>query len=162
MLSINVHYCTIFDINVTPNRPDCLSHLGIAREISIMSGKNIDYPEDSVQESDIQIEGLVNITIKNKKACPRYSARVVNNVRVGSSPDWLKRYLENVGLRSVNNVVDITNYVLMETGQPLHAFDYDLISKKQIVVRNAYTGEEFTTLDDITHTLTKDDLLITQ
>ena len=148
------------EVNITPNRPDCLSHIGVAREISVIVGENYTMPDDSVVEGDEATEALISVEIKDVEACPRYTARVVQDVQIGSSPAWLRERLESVDIRSINNVVDITNYVLMETGQPLHAFDYDLVQGRKIIVRKARDGESFTTLDDVERKLNGDDLLI--
>ena len=150
----------VFEVNITPNRPDCLSHLGIAREVAAIYRNKINFPEDHVDESDSIADKLIDIDIMDIKACPRYSARVVRNVKIGPSPEWLRELIESIGLRSINNVVDVTNYVLYETGQPLHAFDYKLISDRKIVVRKAKEKELFTTLDSIERKLNSNDLLI--
>ncbi len=150
----------ILDINVTPNRPDCLSIIGIAREIACIFNKELSIPEDSVKESDIPIESFISIRVDDPDGCPRYSARVIRDVKIKQSPFWLRNRLESVGIRSINNVVDVTNYILMETGHPLHAFDYDLIQGQLIVVRKAEDQERFKTLDGKEHTLSKEDLLI--
>jgi len=151
---------TMFVINVTPNRPDCLSHIGIAREIAALTGQKLQYPQISIREEAPPASESIAIDIQDAHACPRYSARVVRDVRVGPSPKWLKDCLESVGLRSINNIVDITNFVLMETGHPLHAFDYDLIENQRMVIRKASENECFTTLDGKQRILTSDDLLI--
>ena len=151
----------VLDIAVTPNRPDCLSHIGIAREVSVITDGSLRVPDDSVQESDTKkADSLIEIKIEDAKACPRYSARLVEAVEIKESPDWIKQRLESLGMRPINNAVDVTNLVLLETGQPLHAFDYDLIAGQKIIVRLADQNEKFTTLDDQSHTLTKEDLLI--
>jgi phenylalanyl-tRNA synthetase beta chain len=151
---------TVLEINVTPNRPDCLSHLGIAREIGVITGEPLNKPDDEVKETDSSVNDWVKIEIADPVACPRYSVRIIRDVKVGPSPQWLKERIEAVGLRSINNVVDITNYVMYETGQPLHAFDYDLVQGRKIVVRKADKKEKFTTLNSEEHTLCSDDLLI--
>jgi phenylalanyl-tRNA synthetase beta chain len=150
----------VFDVNVTPNRPDCLSHIGIAREIGAVLNRRIHKPDDFVSESAQKATDSFSIEILDPSACPRYSARIIRNVTIGPSPDWLRKRLESVGIRSINTIVDATNYVMMETGQPLHAFDLDLLSKNKISVRLAKTGEFFTTLDGKSHSLESGDLLI--
>jgi len=150
----------VFEINITPNRPDCLSYLGIAREIGAIYNKEMKVPDDHVDETDPPALNLIDIQIKDIKACPRYSARIIKNVKVGPSPEWLKESIESIGLRSINNVVDVTNYVLYETGQPLHAFDYQLIMDQKIIVRKAKENEAFVTLDGIERKLLASDLLI--
>src|SRR5580658_5918292 len=117
----------VFDLEVTPNRPDLNSVLGIAREIAALTGNPLKVPEIKIQESSARTEDLVSVKIEDAELCPRYTARVVKGVKIGPSPDWLKQALEKSGVRSINNVVDVTNFVLLETGQPLHAFDYHLI-----------------------------------
>ncbi len=150
----------IFEINVTPNRPDCLSVVGIAREVAAILGTELNYPDFTVPESDEDINRLAEVELLDSQKCPRYSCRVINNVSIGPSPAWLRTRLESSGTRSINNVVDVTNYVLLELGQPLHAFDYDLVEEREIVVRAAGDGETIKTLDGTERKLTRDDLLI--
>lgn len=151
---------TVFDIEVTPNRPDWLSIIGIGREISALTGNPLKLPEVVVLESGEPVEKLTSVTVEAPDLCPRYSARVIQGVKIGPSPAWLKRILEKVGLRSVNNVVDATNYVLLECGHPLHAFDYKLLAEQRIVVRRAATGERFIAIDGTQHELTPEMLVI--
>ncbi len=151
---------TIIDVSITPNRGDCLSILGIAREVAAICGTRVRYPETSCRESDVPAESLASVRIEDPVRCPRYAARVIEGIRIGPSPAWLKSRLEAVGLRSINNVVDVTNFVLMECGQPLHAFDFDLLREHRIVVRRAEEGERFTTLDGTERKLYADTLLI--
>jgi len=141
---------TIFDIEVTPNRPDCLSHLGVARELAAFFDLSLCYPEvmasrDGPQGTHPVVE---EIRVDSQEECPLYYGFSIRDVTVGPSPDWLRRALESVGLRPVNNVVDVTNYVLMETGQPLHAFDAGNIRGKQLMIRQARSGESIVTLDE--------------
>lgn len=150
----------VLDINVTPNRPDCMSILGIAREMGVILGRKVLRPEVKVKETETTSEEWVSVDILDADACPRYSARVVRDVSIGPSPRWMSKRLESVGIRSINNVVDVTNYILMETGHPLHAFDYEFIQGQKIVVRKAESGETFITLDGEEHKLTPEDLLI--
>ena len=138
----------IFDVAVTPNRPDCLSHLGIAREVGALIHQTVVKPHIAFKEIPEKIQNQVQIHIETARSCPRYSARLIRNIQVGTSPSWLVNRLEAVGMRSINNIVDITNYVLMETGHPLHAFDYDLLQGRKIIVREAAEGEKFMTLDN--------------
>jgi phenylalanyl-tRNA synthetase beta chain len=156
----------VLDLEITPNRPDWNSIIGIAREISARTGNPlrlpaIDLPQASASE---KVEKLVEVELRDPELCPRYTARVVRGVKIGPSPDWLRNALEKVGIRSISNVVDVTNYVMLEIGQPLHAFDYHLLDaaggKPAIVVRCAAEGEKFTTLDGKQHTLTSQMLLI--
>src|SRR5882724_1106510 len=151
---------TVFDIEVTPNRPDWLSVIGIAREVSALTGNPLKLPEVVVPESGEPVEKLTSVTVEAPDICPRYSARMIQGVKIGPSPAWLKQILEKVGLRSVNNVVDATNYVLLECGHPLHAFDYKLLSEHRIVVRRATTGERFVAIDGTQHELTPEMLVI--
>ena len=118
----------VYDLEVTPNRPDLNSAIGIAREIAAVTGNPLRVPEVSSQESEVRTESLVAVRIEDADLCPRYTARVIQGVKVGPSPDWLRVTLEKVGIRSISNVVDVTNYVMLESGQPLHAFDYHLIA----------------------------------
>jgi phenylalanyl-tRNA synthetase beta chain len=170
----------VYDLEITPNRPDLNSVIGIAREIATVTGNPLRIPELKIQNEKLKIEGLVSVRIEDAELCPRYTARVIKGVKVGPSPDWLKSTLEKIGIRSINNVVDITNYVMLESGQPLHAFDYHLISSSSeresaqnklepthvgcytptIVVRRANAGEKFKTLDNHERTLTNEMLLI--
>jgi phenylalanyl-tRNA synthetase beta chain len=168
----------VFDLEVTPNRPDLNSLIGIAREIAAVTGNPLKLPAiggasvlasqvggTARQESRPTAAGLVNVRIEDTELCPRYTARVVKGVKVGPSPAWLRDTLEKVGIRSISNVVDVTNYVMLEIGQPLHAFDYHLIAKGKdgkptIVVRRASDKEKFKTLDDQERTLTNEILLI--
>ncbi|PIV38491.1 MAG: phenylalanine--tRNA ligase subunit beta, partial [Candidatus Portnoybacteria bacterium CG02_land_8_20_14_3_00_45_8] len=138
------------DIKVLPNRAfDCLSHLGIAREIAAIENIEFKMPKVSLREDKgFKIKDYLSVEVREPKLCPRYSARVVVDVKVGESPEWLKEKLEVCGLRSINNIVDITNYVMLECGQPLHAFDLDKLGEKKIIVRRAGEGEKINTLDE--------------
>ncbi len=139
----------IYDFFITPNRPDCLSLVGIAREVSAITDKPVRIPNIEVKEdSDSQINEYIKVHIHDTEGCPRYAARVIRNVTIAPSPEWMQQRLEAVGIRPINNIVDITNYVLMEMGQPLHAFDLQKIRGKEIHVRASKAGEKFTTLDD--------------
>jgi len=150
----------VFEIAITPNRPDCLSIFGIAREVAAILGKTLKAPEYSLKEEGEDISSIIDVKINNDEGCLRYSCRYIEGVSVAESPDWLKNRLESCGIRSINNVVDITNYVLLEYGQPLHAFNNDLLKGKEIVVRYAENEEVITTLDCIERKLTPDDILI--
>jgi phenylalanyl-tRNA synthetase beta chain len=138
---------TVIDVEITSNRGDCLSHIGIARELSAAWGRPLTLPQIDVKQSDIDAGRLVNVKIEDPAACGRYTARVIQNVKIGPSPAWLRKRLEAIGLRSVNNVVDATNYAMMEHGQPPHAFDYDKIGDKTIIVRKAKLGERIISID---------------
>ena len=150
----------IIEIGITPNRGDCLSMIGVARELSAICNEPLRYPPCDVVEEGPPIETLSSVTLDDPTGCPRYAARIVQGVVVGPSPDWLRARLEAVGLRSINNIVDVTNFILMELGQPLHAFDFDRLREQRIVVRKASQGERFTTLDGVERTLFDDTLLI--
>ena len=155
----------VYDLEITPNRPDWNSVIGIAREISALTGNPLRLPETKLREDAEPTAKWVQVRLEDPELCGRYAARVVRGVKVGPSPDWLRQTLEKVGIRSISNVVDVTNYVMLEIGQPLHAFDYHLLGKgasgtPAIVVRRAADGERFTTLDGQQRTLTKDNLLI--
>ena len=159
----------VYDLEVTPNRPDLNSVIGIAREVAALTGNPLKIPgvQFSLKTENLKLETspLVAVRVEDSSLCPRYTARVVQGVKVGPSPEWLRGTLEKVGIRSISNVVDVTNYVMLETGQPLHAFDYHLIAKgadgkPTIVVRRAGAGEKFKTLDNQERTLTNEMLLI--
>jgi phenylalanyl-tRNA synthetase beta chain len=137
----------VLEIDLTPNRPDCLSITGIAREIAALSGKKVRYPEISLPRSMDDITDYTSVTIMDADLCPRYAAGLVFNIAVKPSPFWLQDRLISVGLKPINNIVDITNFVMMETGQPLHAFDFDRLAENRIVVRTARENETFITLD---------------
>lgn len=160
----------VFDLEVTPNRPDLNSVIGIAREIAALTGNPLRLPQLPAASPETasgvpDAASLVAVRLDDPDLCPRYTARVVRGVQIGPSPAWLRAALESVGLRSINNVVDVTNFVMLECGQPLHAFDYHLIAKAPdgrptIVVRRARDGEEFVTLDGQKHNLNPENLLI--
>ncbi len=151
---------TVFELEITPNRPDCLSIIGIAREVAAIYGKPLKMPSIELKESTEPVEKEISVDVQDSAKCPRYTARVLKDVKIGPSPDWMKRRLEACGTRSINNVVDVTNYVLFETGHPLHAFDYTLLKDGKIVVRHAAKGEKFATLDGVERQLTDDMLVI--
>ncbi|HTL56718.1 MAG TPA: phenylalanine--tRNA ligase subunit beta [Candidatus Limnocylindrales bacterium] len=170
----------IYDLEITPNRPDLNSVIGIAREIAAVTGNALKWPDVEVQSpkskvqslepasarEGIRAEDLVSVRIEDPELCPRYTARVIRGVKIAASPDWLRSMLEKVGIRSINNVVDVTNFVMLEVGQPLHAFDYHLLAGKgpgtqpTIVVYRAAEGQKFKTLDGQERTLTNQMLLI--
>lgn len=148
----------VYDVSLTSNRSDCLSVLGLAREAAAAYGSGLQMPEPAPQiDSTIAAPA---IEIKDSDLCPRYSGRVVKGVKIAPSPDWLVRRLELCGMRSINNIVDITNYVLLEFGHPLHAFDLNLLADRKIVVRRAQAGEKMVTLDDVERELTDETLVI--
>ena len=151
---------TIFDISITPNRPDCLSIIGIAREVAAALGTRVKYPEIKIFEGDGNIGDYTSVAINSPELCHRYSARLLTGVRVKPSPFWLADRLRAVGLKPINNIVDITNYVMMETGQPLHAFDFDKLAENRIIVKKAGKLDKFTTLDGKTRKIAEDTLMI--
>ena len=150
----------VIDLEITPNRPDCLSVEGLAREVGAMYRTEVRYPEMDLTEAEEPTEDAVEVTIADEGRCPRYTARVIRGVQVGPSPDWLVERIAASGARSINNVVDVTNYILFLLGQPLHAFDFNKVAsadgKAHIVVRPAEDGEVLTTLDGQERTLTSD------
>ncbi len=137
----------LMGIGITPNRGDCLSMIGIAREVAAICGNSVKYPATYVEETGPPIEESTSVTIDDPEGCPRYSARLIRGVKIGPSPDWLRSRIEAVGMRSINNIVDVTNFIMIELGQPLHAFDFNRLREHRIVVRKAAAGEKFTTLD---------------
>ncbi len=149
-----------FDIGITPNRSDCLSIIGVAREIAAITGKKVRYPGIDLSEGTDDINDLTSVEILNPDLCPRYTARMIRNVKVKPSPGWMRMRLEAVGLRAINNIVDVTNFVMMEFGQPLHAFDFRHLEEGRIVVRGSSEGEEFISLDEKTRVLSADTLMI--
>lgn len=149
-----------FELGLTPNRPDCLSVVGVAREIAGMTGGTLRLPQPALKEEGEAAAGKTSVTILDPDLCPRYAARLIEGVKIGPSPEWLVRRLESVGMRSINNVVDVTNFVMMELGHPLHAFDFRFLRDRRIVVRRAHDGDRFTTLDGQVRTLLGDDLVI--
>jgi phenylalanyl-tRNA synthetase beta chain len=151
---------TVLDVSITPNRADCLSMIGIAREVAAITGEKIKIPVGLIKEIIEDISLHTSVTIIDADLCPRYTARLLINVKVGSSPAWMKTRLESAGLRSINNVVDVTNFVMLEMGQPLHAFDFRFLEQGKIIVRKSRDDEEFTSLDGKTRKLPADTLLI--
>ncbi len=154
---------TVIDWEVTPNRPDWLSHLGIAREIAALAGRpdKLRLPKPEIRPAPgTDVRRMAAVEVADPELCPRYTARVLTSVKIGPSPDWLQQALTAVGVRPINNVVDVTNYVMMECGQPLHAFDYDKLRGGRIIVRRAKAGEQLVTLDGQKHQLHPDRLVI--
>lgn len=150
---------TIYTLDLNPNRNDCLSHLGFAYEVASVLDKEITMPETSHGEIDESIKDNLSLEV-DTDLCPMYLSKMVRDVKIGPSPDFIKNRLEEVGMRSINNIVDISNYIMLEYGQPLHFFDKKKLGNK-IIVREAFDGEEITTLDDTLRILTKDDIVIT-
>ncbi len=150
----------ILEIKVTPNRADCLSHFGLAREIAAIRGGEYIFPMKTLSEVANSTKKMVDLNVKDQTLCPRYSGRYIAGVKVGPSPEWMQSRLEAVGLKSINNIVDITNYVMMELGQPLHAFDARFLEGNKIVVEKSKAGENFTTLEGTELKLTGQELVI--
>jgi phenylalanyl-tRNA synthetase beta chain len=159
-----IHYLglddAILEVEITPNRPDALSVVGVAREVAALTGAPFRFPQIAVKEGETEAAMLATVEILDPDLCPRYAARVITGLTVKPSPPWLAQRLRAVGLRPINNLVDVTNYVLWELGQPLHAFDYDTIAKHAIVVRRAQPGERLRTLDGQDRGLEPDMLMI--
>ncbi len=151
---------SVLDVEVPSNRPDCLSHVGIAREVAVIEKSEVQSPKSKVCATDGKATELAAVEIQDSELCPRYAARVVRGVKIGPSPAWLAKRLAEIGQRPINNVADITNYVLHELGQPLHAFDLNKLSEKRIVVRRAAAGEKLTTLDGAERALDPEMLVI--
>jgi len=137
----------VVEIDLTPNRPDCTSHIGVAREISVITENKLKIPKVELKEGSKKITDEVGVKIVDTEGCPRYVARLIKGVKVAESPEWLKSYLRSVGIHPINNVVDAANFVMMETGQPLHTFDFDKLEGGKIVVRKAKSGEKVVTLE---------------
>jgi phenylalanyl-tRNA synthetase beta chain len=151
----------ILDLDMTPNRPDCLSIVGVAREVAALCGSRLRWPEIKLHELSEKAKDRIRVKIQDPEGCPRYAARVIEDVQIKDSPFWLKRKLYSAGMRPINNVVDITNLVMLELGHPLHAFDYDLFKQREVMVRRAEEKEKFITLDQVERTLNPEVLLIT-
>ncbi len=152
----------ILALDLTPNRGDCLGIINLAREVAALSGSELLMPEINFTENNESIHDYVKVEITAPDLCPRYTARVIKNVKIKPSPEWMQTRLLSCGVRPINNVVDVTNYVMLECNQPLHAFDYDLLSNaKTILVRRAQPGEKITTLDGVDRNLNQEALLIT-
>jgi len=149
-----------FDFDVTPNRPDCLSVIGVAREIAALTGRPLRLPQIHYEESEDLIGSFASVDIAEPDLCPRYCASLITGIKIVPSPSWLQQRLNSCGMRPINNVVDVTNYVMLEYGQPLHAFDYHKLKGRQIIVRRAGNGETITTLDGSERALNPDILVI--
>jgi phenylalanyl-tRNA synthetase beta chain len=150
----------VLEMNVTPNRGDALSHLGVAREVSVLTNERLRPPVAKISESGSDVHAVAKVRIEDSQGCRRFAARVVEGIIVGASPEWLVRRLEACGVRSINNVVDVTNFVMLELGQPLHAFDLDRLAGSEVLVRRARAGERLTTLDGKDRALSPEDLLV--
>lgn len=151
----------VLELGLTPNRADCLSMIGVAYEVAAILGRSVKLPVIELQENGENVHDYISVRVDASEDNPLYAGRIVKNVKIGPSPLWMQTRLMAAGIRPHNNVVDITNYILLEYGQPLHAFDYDRLGSKEIVVRRAKAGETIVTLDDTKRTLTEDHLVIT-
>ena len=150
----------IFDLDITPNRPDCLSVIGVAREVAALTGQEVHLPDVGYNEAPLPIDRQISIEIVDPDLCPRYCASLIAGIKVAASPGWMQQRLLACGMRPINNIVDITNYVMLEYGQPLHAFDYHRIGGKKIIVRRADKGEALISLDGAKRVLSEDMLVI--
>lgn len=151
----------VLELSLTPNRADCLSMIGVAYEVAAILGRSVKLPTIELHENNENVHDYISVRVDAQEDNPLYAGRIVKNVKIGPSPLWMQARLMAAGIRPHNNVVDITNYILLEYGQPLHAFDYDRLGSKEIVVRRAKAGETIVTLDDVERTLTEDHLVIT-
>ena len=151
---------TCVEFEITPNRPDCLSVLGLAREAAVTFGKELKMHTPQVKGCGGDIHDYLSVEVRNPQMCPRYTAKVVKNVKIGPSPRWMRERLRASGVRPIDNIVDITNYVMLEYGQPMHAFDIEYVKDHKIIVRNAVYGETIQTLDGVDRTLSEDMLVI--
>src|SRR5882724_5692529 len=151
---------SVLDVEVPSNRPDCLSHVGIAREVSVIEKSKAQSPKSKVFKTDGKAGDFTAVGIEDPDLCPRYAARIVRRVKIAPSPAWLAKRLGEIGQRPINNVADITNYVLHELGQPLHAFDLAKLAEQRIIVRRARMGEKLETLDGVERTLDSEMLVI--
>ena len=147
-------------MSITPNRPDCTCIIGIAREIAAVTGQTLRLPEIVFKENGTPIDDLTKVSILDPQGCPRYAVGMIQGVKQGISPFWMRYRLHQSGVRSINNLVDVTNYVMLEMGQPLHAFDYHRLRENRIVVRRAEAGKEGTTLDGQNRKMSPEILMI--
>src|SRR5262245_203008 len=150
----------IYELDIATNRPDCLGHVGVAREVAAIYGGLLRMPKFELHEGTRPAADVFSISIEAPDQCGRYCGRYIEGVKIGPSPDWLKNRLEALGVRSINNVADVTNYVMLELSQPLHAFDADTLAKRKIIVRRARPGEKMTTLDGVERNLDPSMLMI--
>jgi len=151
---------TVIELEITPNRPDCLSMIGVAREMAVLYGTELKVPDFVMMEAAEDVEAEISVVVEDAKKCPRYTARVLTDAKIAPSPEWMQKRLEAAGIRPISNVVDVTNYVMLETGHPLHAFDKTLVAGGEIIVRSAKPGEKMHTLDGTERELTPEMLVI--
>ena len=156
--AVDDDYC--LEVEVTSNRPDCLGFIGVAREVATIIRGELDIPGVDYNTTSENVSDIASVIVEDKELCQRYTARIIKNVKIGPSPEWLQKKITSIGLRPVNNIVDITNYVLMESGQPLHAFDFDKLNGSKIIVRRANKGETMEAIDGSKCSLTEDMLVI--
>jgi phenylalanyl-tRNA synthetase beta chain len=156
----NIHNDTIFEIGLTPNRADAASHLGVARDLRALLKESLTFEKEVKGFKEDNTSNQVEIIVENPKACPRYCGLTISNIEVKESPEWLKNSLKAIGLSPINNVVDVTNYILHDLGQPLHAFDLDKVEGKKVIIKTLPAGTEFVTLDGEKRKLSAEDLMI--
>ena len=156
----NLEDDTLFDFDITPNRGDCFSHLGIARELSIIEGKKIHIDNYDLKDNNFRTSDLISVDINNDEICDRYACRVVKNIKVNNSPQWLVNKLSSIEQSSINNIVDLANYIMFDLGQPIHVFDYDKIKDQKIIVRYAQNNEKIKCIDNETRKLSNNDIII--
>ena len=150
----------VYEYELTPNRADCFSMVGLSREFAVLSGRKAHVPKTRVAEGREKIDGKLKVSVAAPELCARYAARLLYHVKVGKSPFWMQQRLRKAGVRPINNIVDVTNYTMLEFGIPLHAYDYDKLAEHELIVRRAGKGEKITTLDNVTRELTEDMLVI--
>ena len=151
---------TLMELDLTPNRPDAMSHIGVARDLSAILNLDLLKPSVKLEESDVDASSEYSVEIEDKTGCPRFAVRIIKNIKIDKSPDWLSKRLNSVGIRSINNVVDASNYVLMEFGHPIHTFDMDKLSGNKISVRSSSKDEKVVTLDGVERKLPEDTVLV--
>ncbi len=151
---------TLIELDLTPNRPDALSHIGVARDLSAILNLDLQKPSFKLDESKVDASSEYSVEIEDKVGCPRFAIRIIKNVKIDKSPEWLSKSLRAVGIRSINNIVDASNYVLMELGHPIHTFDMDKLSGNKIIIRSSIKDEQVVTLDGIKHKLPEDTVLV--
>ena len=151
---------TLIELDLTPNRPDAMSHFGVARDLSAILNLDLRKPSFKFDESKVDASSEYSVQIEDEVGCPRFAIRIIKNVKIDKSPDWLSKGLESVGIRSISNIVDASNYVLMELGHPIHTFDMDKLSGNKIIVRSSSKGEKVVTLDGIEQNLPEDTVLV--
>ncbi len=160
LTALDIKDDTVFELDITPNRGDCFSHLGIAREISIFEKNALKSIQNSYEKSDFAMSDMINVNIEEPSFCDRYSCKLIKNIRVIESPTWLKDFLLSIGQKPINSIVDIANFIMFDTGQPLHAFDFDKIEGSNIIVKFANDKDKLVSINNIEYSLNKTDLVI--